>query len=262
MINGERMPLAGAQLAITDDGAVRGDGAFETIGVWGGRPFRLADHLQRLAASLAAVALPAADLDLIAAEAAALTQDATEDGALRVYLTASGTRVLTLAPPPQRPDTRSLDPQPAPWIRPLGSFPPAGAKTMSYVSNMAATRRAVEHGADDALLVSLEGWVLEGPTFAVLWAMDGALHATPVSLGIVDSISRRTVLELARAEGLAVIEEPRPLDTLLRADEVMICSAVRALLPISRVGGHEFAGPTPIRDRLAARLDQARRAAS
>lgn len=260
MINGKRQPLEAAALAITDDGAARGDGAFETIGVWDGKPFRLADHLERLASSLAAVALPPADLDLIAAEAAALLEGAQDDGALRVYLTASGTRVLTLAPPPQRPDTRTLDPQPAPWIRPLGSFGPAGAKTMSYMPNMAATRRAQRNGADDALLVSLEGWVLEGPTFAVLWVAGGVLRSAPISLGIVDSISRRTVLELAAEEDVPVVEEPAPLDALLGAEEVMICSAVRALLPIHRVAATDFNAPTPIRDRLAARLDQARRA--
>jgi branched-subunit amino acid aminotransferase/4-amino-4-deoxychorismate lyase len=261
MVNGQRQPLAAASLAITDDGAVRGDGAFETVGVWDGRAFRLRDHLRRLAGSLSAVALPPVDLDLIAREAAQLLHGVTEDGALRVYITASGTRVLTLSPPPQRPDTRSLEPQPAPWIRPVGTFAPAGAKTMSYVANMAATRMAQRQGADDALLVSLEGWVLEGPTFAVLFAVEGVVHAAPVSLGIVDSISRRTVLELAAEEGIDVVAEPTPLAVLLDADEVMISSAVRDLLPIRRVGTTVFEGPTPLRDRLARRLDQSRRSA-
>ena len=259
LINGAPMPLDAANLAVTDDGVARGDGAFETIGVWGGRPFRLADHLQRLAASLHAVALPPIDLDLVVDEANTLLDAATEDGALRVYITASGTRVLTLSPPPQRPHTQSLEPQTAPWIRPLDTFEGAGAKTMSYLPNMAATRRAVRDGADDALLVSLEGWVLEGPTFAVLWGVAERLYAPPVELGIVDSISRRTVLELARAEGIEVVAEPRPLDHLLAADEVMICSAVRPLLPIRRVADHDYAAVTPVRDRLAPLLDAARR---
>lgn len=260
MVNGEAMALERAQLAITDDGAARGDGAFETVGVWGGRPFRLADHLQRFAASLAAIGLPAADLSQIEREANELLGGVTDDGALRFYVTASGTRILTLSPPPQRPDPRYLDPQRAPWIRPLGSFELAGAKTMSYLPNMAAGRLAKSRGADDALLVSMEGWVLEGPTFAVLWVADGRLYAPPVSLGIVDSVSRRTVLELAADADVTVVEEPRPLDALLDADEVMVCSSVRSLLPISRVGDQHFPGPTPLRDRLAVALDQARRA--
>ena len=259
LINGERMSLDAANLAITDDGVARGDGAFETIGVWGGRPFRFADHLDRLARSLNAVALPEVDRDLVSREAQSLLAGATGDGALRIYITASGTRMLTLSPPPERPETQSLDPQLAPWIRPLDSYAAAGAKTMSYLPNMAATRRAQANGCDDALLTSLEGWVLEGPTFAVLWAVDGQLHATPLELGIVDSISRRTVIELATDLGIAVNAEPRPLDHLLAADEVMICSAVRSLLPIGRVGSTTFAGATPVLDRLAPALSAARR---
>ena len=260
VINGTRTPLADARLGVTDDGVARGDGAFETVGVWGGHAFRLADHLDRLAQSLAAIALPPPDRAVIEREAAELLDAASDDGALRIYVTASGTRILTLSPPPQRRDVASLAPQPAPWIRPLGLFGPAGAKTMSYMPNMAATRRAQRDGADDALLLSLEGWVLEGPTFAVLWVSGGQLHTAPVELGIVDSISRRTVLELAQSAQIPVVEQARPLDHLLDADEVMVCSSVRPLLAIKRVADRTFAGPTPIRDRLAPALDQARRA--
>jgi len=260
MVDGRRLPLADATLAITDDGVARGDGGFETVGVWDGRPFRLHDHLDRLQATLDAVALPLADADLLTAEAHALLDGWDADGALRIYQTASGTRVVTLSPPPQRTEPRHLDPQPAPWIRPRGTFAPAGAKTMSYLPNMAATRRAQRNGADDALLMSLEGWVLEGPTFAVLWAAGGRLHTAPLALGIVDSISRRTVLEIAADQGVDVVEEPRPLDHMLAADEVMICSAVRPLIAIRRVADRVYDGPTPLCDRLGERLDQARRA--
>lgn len=259
LINGERMPLEAARLPITDEGVARGDGAFETVGIWDGRAFRLDDHLDRFANTLAAVSLPEADRELLKREAALLLDDVEGDGALRIYVTASGTRMLTVSPPPVRREPRWLDPQPAPWIRPLGSYALAGAKTMSYLPNMAATRVAQRNGADDALLLSLEGWVLEGPTFAVMWVADGQLFAPPVSLGTVDSISRRTVLELAAGAGIDVLEEPRPLDHLLGADEVVACSSVRPLLSIARVGDRRFSDATPFRDRLAPLLDQARR---
>lgn len=261
LIDGERMPLAAARLSVTDDGVTRGDGAFETVGVWNGHPFRLDTHLERLASSLAAVGLPEADRALLWQEAASLLEDVTGDAALRIYVTGSGTRILTVSAQPQRIEPRRLAPQVAPWIRPLGSYGPAGAKTMSYLPNMAATRAAAREGADDALLVSLEGWVLEGPTFAVLWAAAGRLFTPPLSLGIVDSVSRRTVVGLALEAGLSVVDEPRPLDHLLAADEVMICSSVRPLLAVKRVGERTYGGATPVRDRLAPALDQARREA-
>ena len=260
MINGRRMPLAQATLPVTDEGVARGDGAFETVGVWGGRAFRLGDHLDRLAASLRAVGLGELDREQIGAEASQLLEDCTQDAALRLYVTGSGTRLVTLSPPPQRPDLRSLASRPAPWIRPLGTYEPAGAKTMSYLPNMAAIRSAQAAGFDDALLVSLEGWVLEGPTFAVLWVSGGRLFAPPLDLGIIDSLSRRTLLDLAASAGISTVVEPQPLDALLAADEVLAVSSVRDVLAVRTVDEVTFGSSTPVRDQLAAALGAARRA--
>lgn len=260
LIDGGLHALDQATLPILDDGVARGDGAFETIGVWGGRPFRLGDHLARLQASLSAIGLPPADVDLLEREARTLCDGVEDDAALRLYVTASGTRMVTLDRPPARPDAAVLIPQPAPWVRPLGTYGPAGAKTMSYMPNMAATRAAKAAGGDDALLIASEGHVLEGPTFAVCWVVGRMLRAPDAELGIVDSISRRTVLELAVAEGVAVEQGRWGLDALSSASEVLISSSVRDVIAVQRVGDRSFGGPTPVRDRLSAALDAARRA--
>ncbi|MBA3372665.1 MAG: aminotransferase class IV [Actinomycetota bacterium] len=256
-INGQRSALDQAHVAVTDEGFARGDGAFETIGVWQGRAFRLDDHLARLVVSLRAAGLEEPDAGQLRTEIDRVLDGASEDAALRIYVTASGTRVLTLGPQPSGRGVAHLAVHPAPWIRPLGTYGPAGAKTMSYLPNMAATRAAQRRGADDALLVALEGWVLEGPTFAILWVADGRLYAPPVSLGIVDSVTRRTLLELSDDE---VIQEPRPLDHLLDAQEVLACSAIRGVVAVRRVGDQAFDAATPVCDRLAAALQQRRRA--
>jgi branched-subunit amino acid aminotransferase/4-amino-4-deoxychorismate lyase len=260
LLDGVLLPLEETRLAVTDGGVARGDGAFETVGVWDGRPFRMADHLARLAASLAAVGLPAPDLALLEAEARMLLDAlGAADAALRFYVTGSGTRLLTLGPQPQRPPAVRLVPQPAPWIRPLGTYGPAGAKTMSYGPNMAAQRAAVRAGGDDALLVSLEGHVLEGPTFGVLWVSGDVVHAPARELGIVDSVSRRTLLDAARAAGLAVQEGRYALSDCTRAAEFLVCSAVRDVIAVQRLGDHVFGPVTPVRDLLAKALEEARR---
>jgi branched-subunit amino acid aminotransferase/4-amino-4-deoxychorismate lyase len=262
LLDGRRLPLAEARLPVTDDGVARGDGAFETLGVWDGRVFALDAHLDRLDASLAAVGLPWSDRALIAEEALALCADVEGDAALRIYVTASGTRLLTLDRQPQRPDTRHLVPQVAPWIRPLGGPGLGGAKTMSYLPNMAATRAARMDGGDDALLVSLEGWVLEGPTFAVCWVVDGVVHAPAIDLGIVDSISRRTALGLAADLGIEVVLGRWSLEALDAASEVLISSSVRDVIAVRRVGDRTLPeGATPVRDALSAALAAARRSA-
>jgi branched-subunit amino acid aminotransferase/4-amino-4-deoxychorismate lyase len=261
-VNGELVALADACLPVTDDGVARGYGAFETIGVWDGRPFRLADHLERLAASLELILLPAPDRRALDADIDRVLDGMTGDAALRLYVTGSGTRIVTLSPPPQRLDAAHLVPQPAPWIQPRAVYGPAGAKTMSYLPNMVASRAAVAAGGDDALLCALDGTVLEGPTFAVYWATGGVIQSPSIDLGIIDSISRRTVLDVARDEGYEIVESTYTLHDLAAADEVMLSSAVRDVIAVRRVGEATFSGPTPVRDRLSAALWAARRGRS
>jgi branched-chain amino acid aminotransferase len=259
LVDGRAVALDDAVLPITDDGVARGDGVFETIGVWGGRPFRLDDHLDRLAVSSERILLPPPDLGLLRTEALQLLSDVTVDAALRVYVTGSGARVLTVDHQPTGRHAAHLVPQTAPWIRPVAEYAPAGAKTMSYLPNMVASRAARAAGGDDALLVSLEGHILEGPTFAVCWAAGGVVHAPSTELGIVDSISRRTALEAARDQGLEVVEGAWGLDGLDDAEEVVVSSAVRDVISVRRVADRVFDGPTPVRDALAAAVTARRR---
>lgn len=259
-IDGASVALTDAALPLLDEGLLRGDGAFETVGVWGGRPFRLESHLERLRASMAALALPEPDLDVVRAAAAHVLGAAEgADAVLRVYVFAGGRVVATVALPPERPDIRTLVTQPAPWIAPVDGYPAAGAKSLSYAPNMAAHRRARQAGADDALLLAADGTVLEGSTFAVLWVHGGVLRTPAVDLGIVDSISREALLELARDEGVMVEEGRWGMDELARADEVLVCSSVRPCLAVQAVDGLRFGPEAPVCGRLGPLLDRLRR---
>ena len=169
--------------------------------------------------------------------------------------------VVTVDVPPVRVQLKRLSSQPAPWIRPVGTYGPAAAKTMSYGPNMTASRAAQRAGADDALLVSLEGLVLEGPTFSVMWARDGRIVAPALDLGLVSSISRRTVLELAAAMGLEHETGRYHLDDVLAADEVMTSSAVRPLVALEAIDDHPLPSQAPLTARLAEALAARRRAA-
>ena len=107
---------------------------------------------------------------------------------------------------------------------------------------MLATRLAQEAGADDAVLVTPHGRVLEAPTRSIFAVIAGVLRTPPLSDHILDSITRRAVLGVADVE-----ERPMTLDELLGAEEAFLASTTHEVMPIHRVDDRELpAAPGPV----------------
>lgn len=254
LINGS--PSDG-RIPVTDSSVLRGDGCFEVVRSYDGRVFALREHLDRLerSAAMLSIDLPPRD-DL----ARWIAKTATElgEGVVRVVVT-RGSNVPGLADPPNvivfghtttgGDQLGRLLPVAAPWHSAGTDWDLAGAKTISYGPNMAASRRAEAAGFEDALLLTSEGIVLEGPTFSVGWLVDGALETPGLELGILDSITRRIALELAAEAGLSVMEGSWRLDRLDHASEVTAWSTVREIQPVVEVGERRFQ-PGPVTERL------------
>ena len=115
-----------------------------------------------------------------------------------------------------------------------------GIKSLSYAANMLAAQLAREQGADDALLVSPHGRVLECPTASFFLVRDGAVLTPPLTDHILDSITRRAVLAVVE-----VREEPIELGALAAAQEAFVVSSGQEVAPVHRVGEHAYAAPGP-----------------
>ena len=107
-----------------------------------------------------------------------------------------------------------------------------GVKSLSYGANMQATRIAKGGGADEALLVRPDEIVLEAPTSTIFWVSEGELRTPALHAGILDSLTRRAVVELLR-----VAEGEYEVGDLLGAEEAFLASTVREIQPISAVDG-------------------------
>ncbi|HSJ26986.1 MAG TPA: aminotransferase class IV [Acidimicrobiia bacterium] len=250
-----------AAIAVTDSTVVRGDGVFEAVRSYGGRLFALDEHLARLAHSAAAMGIDLPDGERIGSWMRSAAAEGG-DGVVRVIVSrgdvvpgASGEeRVVVIHHRvPFTPSALRLRPWPAPWHPAGRPWELSGVKTTSYAPHQAATRSAGRDGFDDALLLTDDGAVLEGPTFGVLWIRGEVISAPALELGILDSITRRHVLRLAEEEGLAVDTGRFQLDDVLTADEVLAVSTVKEVTPVVSVGEQEFR-PGPLTRNLASRF--------
>lgn len=253
-VNGER---GDGEIPVTDSSVLRGDGCFEVIKAYGGDPFGLEAHLDRLEFSAKALGIPLPSRDDLASWIVTSASE-FDDCAVRVVVTRGGSvpgiedppRVIVFSHPWQRPDdTARLLPVVAPWHAAGVKWDLAGAKVISYAPNLSATRRAQSDGFSDALLTTADSVMLEGPTFAFAWVVGNLLETTSLEMGILDSITRRVVLELARDLGIEVVEGAWELDRLGDASEALVMSTIREVQPVTAVGDRSFE-PGPVTERL------------
>lgn len=242
-VDGAVMLASNATIPATDEGLLRGDGVFEVIRVYDGRPFALEEHLRRLERSALNLRLPL-DLEAVRSDAWRLIAHAgsgPDHGLLRIVITRGGRRLLMTEPAPVQPDR----------IR-LGSVTYAptrildGVKSLSYGANMLASRLARERGFDEALLVTPHGRVLEAPTSSIFWVAGGELLTPPLDEHILASITRAVVIEVTGA-----VEHPCRLEELLEADEAFLSSTTREVQAVAAIDSRSFDVPGPITRRTA-----------
>ncbi len=122
----------------------------------------------------------------------------------------------------------------APWL--LG-----GVKTLSYATNVAAKREAARRGADEAVFTSSDGFLLEGPTAGLVFAADDRLWTTPTAgTGVLASVTIAALFAAARDHDVATGEALFTPDDAIKADGMWLVSAIRGVLPVVALDGHEI----------------------
>ena len=234
---------------VDDEAFMRGRGAFESLRVYGSRPFRLAEHLDRLESSCARLGLELlARPELEELVALALDEAGEAEAVLRVYATpGSGQGPVALVVVSELPP--DLDELRARGIRVITvEFRPAdligGVKSTSYALNMMAVDEARARDADDAVFVSAEGTVLEGTTSNVWWR-SGTTLSTPAGAGILAGVTRDVLLGLAPATGFEVVEGTYTVDDLAAGDEAFASSSIREVMPIVALDGRPIGDGKP-----------------
>jgi D-alanine transaminase len=250
-LNGRIMPLSEGTVRVEDRGFQLGDGVYEVLKIENGRLLWVDDHLERLASSLEQIVLQGA-LDAHPLER--ILPELVQRSGVR-----QGTAYIQVTRGPSPRDFEfPADPKPTvlAYVQRHGFPGPAEVltgltlhavddprwarcdiKSTNLLPAVLAKHTAQRYGAQEVLYVASDGTVREGGSSNVFVILDGALRTHPADNHILNGITRCHVLDLAREQGLSVLEQAVDLAGLLRAEEVFIASTTRDVMPVVRVGG-------------------------
>ncbi|RZS44940.1 4-amino-4-deoxychorismate lyase [Herbihabitans rhizosphaerae] len=270
MLDGTLADPEAPHIRVDDLGLMRGDGIFETILVRGRHARELGPHLDRLARSAAMMELPVPDRAGFERACKVVIDNWPDDSdiALKVIHTRGvdgstggaptgfalgmsiaektlrarelGVAAVTL--------DRGIDTglaKRAPWLL-------LGAKSLSYAVNMAALREAERRGADEAVFVTGDGEVLEGPTATVILVNGRTMRTTPPDIGILPGTTQAAIFRAAERAGWQTLIEPLRVEDLRDADGMFLVSSVRTVTRVHTLDGQKLTDASELHTELTA----------
>jgi branched-chain amino acid aminotransferase len=250
-INGELREVDDARVSPFDHGLLVGDGVFETLRVYDGRPFAWTRHLDRLEHSANGLGLSVPERAVVQAAAAeVLEANALREARLRITVTGgaqplgserratSPTLIVAASEVRSVPETIAV--VVVPWARNERGAT-AGLKTVSYAENVRALAHAQARGAGEAVFPNTRDELCEATGSNIFVVDDGVVRTPPASSGCLLGVTRALVLELCAELGLPNEEASMPVDVLARADEVFLTSTVREVQAVTHVDGRALA---------------------
>ncbi len=254
LLNGKLVDEKRAVVSTLDRGLLYGDGLFETMRAYGGRVFRLGEHLARLARSAKALRIPFA-LDPGAVEKL-LRVNRLADAYVRITLTrglhAGGIRLDAGARPTLVIHAREYPGYPKTLYKTGMKVAFADAvratrsvvgrhKTLNYLENLLARDAASRAKCYEALFLDEKGFVAECAASNIFFVRKGVLCTPSAAMNILPGITRGVVLSLARAAGIRVREGRWRLRDVQRADEAFLTNSLMEVMPVRQVAGKRIA---------------------
>ena len=265
-LNGNFLSESEAVVSINDRGFLLGDGLFETMRVVNSRPFRMAQHLERMTRGLdfLKVTIPYTPKELQKFAVELIERNQQPDSILRVTVTrGSGPRgyspqnagtptvamTLSLLPEtnPDEPLQWSLVTSP---FRVPASDPISSYKSTSRILNILARGEAEARGADEALLLNTNGEAAEAAGGNMFWVYREQICTVPTGRGVLPGITRAVVLEICQALGLTTNKRVIKPEMLRNAEGIFITNSALGIVPVVSFDGEPVA-PSPLVDQIA-----------
>jgi D-alanine transaminase len=249
--NGQFMPGEQVRVSPDDRGFLLADGVYEVVRSYGGRLFKLEEHLARLARSLREIRIPGLDAAAIGDVAKVLIERnglVQGDATVYIQVTRGAAPRRHAFPEPGTPPTvyltaRAFSPQPEKRQRGVGvalvpdlRWGRCDIKSLALLPNVLASQEAKERGAEEAVFVR-QGVITEGAHTNVSVIFDGELVTHPLSNRILAGVTRALALDLCRELGIPARETPVREGELRAAQELMILGTTTEIMPVVQVDG-------------------------
>ena len=269
-INGKLVPSAEATVSVFDHGLLYGDGVFEGMRIYGGKVFRLEEHMERLYESARSIYLevPMGIEQLTEETLKTVSANELTEGYIRLIVT-RGVGTLGLGPDrcdhPQViiiADTIALYPEKyyeqgleiitSSVIRNHPAALSPRIKSLNYLNNILAKIEGLQAGCVEALMLNHKGEVAECTGDNIFILKRGELYTPPLDAGILAGVTRQVVLELAAKEGITSHEVALTKHDIYVADECFLTGSAAEVVPVVKVDSREIGSgkPGPTTKRL------------
>ena len=267
-LNGEFVKYSEAKIPVEDRSIQFGDSVYEVVRYYGGRPFRMEQHMRRMQRSAEGIEMPLPPVDgLISAANELVRRQELSDCTVYIQVTRGVAdrfhglpdiprqSVIAIARPAEvvrpKPPITCITVSDDRWAKPY-------MKTAMLLPNATAREHASRRGADDAILVR-DGFLTEATASNVFVILGHRLVTPPLSNYILPGITRESILEMAREAGIDCDERPVPMDELYQADGIFLTGTNSEVPAVVRLDNRQVGGgrPPALFERVAELFDEA-----
>ena len=262
-ISGKYFDRENAKISVFDHGFLYGDGVFEGMRSYNGKVFRLRDHMIRLwnSAKALMIEIPLTLEGMESAIDETLKVNDIQDGYIRLLVTrGAGTLGLDahlckepqviiiadrLALYPKEYYEKGLEIITASTVRTNPSMVSPQIKSMNYLNNILAKIEGHQAGCIEVLMLNMKGEVAECSGDNIFIISKGTLHTPPSEAGILEGITRQTVLDIAADMGIPIKEVPMTRYDIFSADECFLTGSAAELIPVVKLDGRLIGNGKP-----------------
>lgn len=254
-LDGEFVKKSDAKISVFDHGLLYGDGVFEGIRAYNGRVFKLKEHIDRIysAAKCIMLEIPMTKEQLTKVVLESCNKNNLKDGYIRLIVTrgvgdlglsptkCNGATVICIASTiqlyPEEMYEKGIPVITAVQRRNKATILDPQIKSLNYLNNIMAKIEANRAGAEEAIMLNEDGIVAECTGDNIFIVKDGVIYTPPIHMGILDGITRRTIMDLSRNSGYEMLEKEFTMFNVMSSDECFLTGTAAECIPVTSVDG-------------------------